>query len=179
MPYYVIIDLNSIEPRQSDGRSVGRVLTLGGEDDAVLPVFTSLDHFWAFVDEYYAEDASVQPTTFPMTPFRLAQMIKPLGGAGRLDTLVFNPVALSAGRWRNVGKPISVAHYCQFANEIRPGIEELASEEVARFGEPPPEFEAFKEVVLKDVMQRFKPQLKEVADNARARMEEWQDGDSS
>lgn len=168
MTYYPIIDLASIGPPNSDGGGEAAVLTLEAEDEVVLPVFTSLDRLWAFVDHYYTGEDSVQPSTFPIDPFRLAEMIGSLGQASRLGSLVFNPLVVSNGRWKRVGKLIPVAHYCRFISEIRPGVEELTQESKAKFGTPPLGSEAWEKI-----MKRSIPQLERLADSAGARVEEW------
>jgi hypothetical protein len=173
VPYYPIIDLTSMEPQDSEGGAEAEVLVLGGEDKVVLPVFTSLDRFWAFVDKHYAGDDSVRPSTFPMDPFRLAEMVGAMQLAGGLDALVFNPFVVSAEEWSSAIKPIPIAHYSRFIAEIRPGIEQLAQEAEARFGHLP-DSQSFNESI-----EWAKPRVHEVADNAGARMEEWQDSDDS
>jgi hypothetical protein len=111
VPYYPIIDLASRRPQASNEGVVAEMLTLGDEDEDVLPVLTSLARFWAFVDEYFAADDLLQPSTFPMDPFRLAEMIEPLGETSELSLLVLDPIAVSAGQWRSVNQPRPVAHY--------------------------------------------------------------------
>jgi hypothetical protein len=97
MPYYPIGDLASTAPKDSGGGYETDLLTLGGEDGSILPVFTSMNRFWAFVDVYLAGDDSVQPSTFPMDPFRLAEVMESLAEKDELSFLIFNPTALSPG----------------------------------------------------------------------------------
>jgi hypothetical protein len=172
VPYYMPIDLQSMEPQESrgDGKAKAEVLTLRGEDEALLPVFSSLPRFWAFVDEYFAQDDLVQPSTFPMDPFRLAEMIEQSGETREFDFLVFNPIAVSAGQWRSVKKPIPVAHYCRFMSELRPGAQQLAREFIARFGTPPPGSAAYEEAI-----EWYRPQIEGLSDSVAARVDEWWD----
>ena len=169
MPYYPIINLASIEPQATEGGAEAEVLVLGREDKVFLPVFTSLDRFWAFVDEHYAGDDSVRPSSIPMDPFRLAEMVGAMDQAGGLDALVFNPVVVSAEELRSEADPIPVAEYCRFIAEIRPDLEKLAQEAEAEFGHLP-DSESFKKS-----LEWMEPDIQEVVDNARARIEEWQD----
>jgi hypothetical protein len=167
VPYFAIVDLNSIGPQDSRGNASAEVLTLRGENGEVLPVFTSLNRFWDFVDKWYAADDPVHPTTFPMDPFRLAEMIEPPNEEG-VEALVFDPVLVSDGNWRSAAKPIPVADYCRFIKEIRPGINKLAKEAAAKFGHlPDPK-------AKKDAIDWIKSQAEEVGDNAGARIAEWE-----
>jgi hypothetical protein len=172
VPYYTVIDLQSMEPREPRGNGGARaeVLMLRGEDGDVFPVFTSLARFWAFVDEYFVGDDLVEPSTFPMDPFRLAEMIEQSGGTGGFCFLVFDPIAVSAGQWSSMKKPIPVAHYCRFISEIRPGIQQLTRECIARFGTPPPGSAAYEEA-----MEWYRPQIEGLADSVGARVNEWWD----
>jgi hypothetical protein len=115
MPYYPIVDLASMEPEDSGGGYKTNLLTLGGEAGTILPVFTSINRFWAFVDVYLAGDDSLEPSTFPIDPFRLAEKIEPSIETGELGFLVFNPTAVSPGQWSIERKPIPKAHYCRCA----------------------------------------------------------------
>lgn len=172
MPYYLPVNLRSMEPRESkgSGKATGELIMLGGEGEAVLPVFTSLARFWAFVDEYFAGDDSVRPSPFRMDPFKLAEVAEQVGAPGGFGFLVFNPTAVSAGQWNCVKKPIPVAHYCRFMSEIRPGIQEVVRESIARFGTAPPGFAADKEA-----MEWCRPRIEELSENAGARVDEWWD----
>jgi hypothetical protein len=169
VPYYPIINLASIEPQDSEGGAKAQLLYLRSEDEFILPVFTSLDRFWAFVDKYYAEDDSVQPSTFPVTPFRLAEMIGLMSQGGEQHTLIFNPVVVSAKEWRSTVKPIPAAEYCRFMTEISPDLEKLNREAEAKFCHLP-DSEA-----RKKSLEWVGTHIQEVVDNARARIEEWQD----
>ncbi len=170
MPYYLIVDLASMGPQGSGGGAEAELLTLEGEDGAILPVFTSEDRFWAFVDEYFAEDASFRPSTFPMDPFRLAEIIEPLVGASELGFLVFDPAAVSVGQWSSAEKATPVAHYCRFMSEIRPELIRLIGEGNARLGTAPPESSAYKEV-----MEWYRPKIERLAKSVGARVDEWWD----
>ncbi len=170
MPYFPIVDLASIGPQNPIGGVKAEILTLGGEDEAILPVFTSVGLFWAFVDEYFAEDDLLRPSTFPMDPFRLAEMLEPSGGTRGLSFLVFNPIAVSAGQWRSMKKPIPVEHFCHFMSKIRPGIQQVVRESEARFGPAPPGSAAYKEA-----MQWSIPQVERLSDNIGAQVDEWWD----
>lgn len=169
MPYYPIINRASIEPQDSEGGGTAEMMTLGSEDEVILPVFTSLDRFWAFVDKYYAGDDSVQPSTLPLTPFRLAEMVEPMSQGGKLDALILNPVMVSAGELWSAVDPIMVGEYCHFIAEIRPDLEKLAQEAEAKFCHLP-DSEASKKS-----LEWMDPHIQEAVDNARARMAEWQD----
>jgi SseB protein N-terminal domain len=169
VPYYPIVNLASIEPQDSDGGAKAQLLTLRSEDGVIFPVFTSLDRFWAFVDKYYAGDDSAQPSTFPLTPFRLAEMVGPTSQGVEIDALIFNPVVVSAGEWRSTVKSIPVAEYCRFMAEIRPDLEKLTQEAEAEFCHLP-DSESFKKS-----LEWAEPYIQEAVDNARARIEEWQD----
>ena len=173
MPYFVIVDLNSIGPQDSEGNASAEVLALRDKNGEVLPVFTSLNRFWAFVDKWYAGDDSVHPTTFPMDPFELAEMVGPMGESGLFDTLLFNPVAVSARKWKYKTKPIPLTHYCRFISEIRPGIEKVVQDGEVKFGDL-----SAPETHLK-VLRWSMPRLEELARNAGARVEEWEVRDDS
>jgi len=169
VPYYPIVNLASIEPQATEGGATAEMVTLGSEDEVTLPVFTSLDRFWAFVDKYYAGDDSVQPSTLPLTPFRLAEMIGPTSQGGKLDALIFNPVLVSAGELWSEVDPITVGEYCRLLAEVRPDLEKLAQETEAKFCHLP-DSEASKKC-----LEWMDPHIQEAVDNARARMAEWQD----
>jgi hypothetical protein len=47
-----------------------------------------MNRFWRFLDVYLAGDGSLQPSTFPIVPFQLAEKIEPLGEMGELGFLV-------------------------------------------------------------------------------------------
>lgn len=134
MPYYPIGDLASTAPKDSGGGYEADLLTLGGEDGFILPVFTEVNRFWAFVDVYLAGDDSIRPSTFPMDPFELAEKIEPSIETGELGFLVFNPTAISPGQWKTERDPIPVAHYCRFMSDIRPEIQQAVRESMDRFG---------------------------------------------
>lgn len=168
MPYYPIVDLATMEPRNPGGGCETELVTLRGEDEFVFPVFTSEARFWAFSDKYFAEDDPVRPSTFPMTPFRLAEMFGPLGDAGELGSMVFNPIAVSEGQWRSAKEPIPVAHFCRFITEIRPGIRRLNQESVARFGSAAPGSAAHEEA-----MDWLRPLIERLSESAGARVDEW------
>jgi hypothetical protein len=168
MPYYPIGDLASTAPKDSGGGYETDLLTLGGEDGFILPVFTSMNRFWAFVDVYLAGDDSIQPSTFPMDPFRLAEVMESLAEKGELSFLIFNTTALSPGVWSIESDPIPVAHYCRFMSEIRPGIRQAVRESEARFGPAAPGFAADQEA-----MEWLRPRIEALAESAGARVDEW------
>ena len=172
MPYYPIMDLSSMKKREGGGGELD-LLLLRREDGPILPVFTSLNRFWAFVDKYYARDDSVRPTTVPMDPFKLAGMVRSIGGETVLKALVFDPIALTGGKWRSAVKPAPISTYLRFMSEIRPEVEKLAKETEEKFGHLPDP------VAFDDSLRWSKPLLDEVADNAGARVEEWEVGDDS
>ena len=99
MRYYPIVDLASMEPEDSGGGYKTKFTTLGGEVGAILPVFIAVNRFWAFAEDYLTGDDSIQPCTFPIDPFRLAEKIEPAIETGELGLLVFNPTAVSLGQW--------------------------------------------------------------------------------
>jgi hypothetical protein len=168
VPLYPIGNLISTSPKDSGGGYETDLLTLGGEDGFILPVFTSINRFWAFVDVYLAGDDSIQPSTFPMDPFELAEKIERLEGAGELGFLVFNPTAVTSGQWSSVNDPIPVARYCRFMSEIRPGIQQAVRESVARFGSATPGSAAHKVA-----MEWLGPRIEWLAKSAGARVDEW------
>ncbi len=172
MPYFPIVDLNSIGPLDPEGKAVANILTIEDDDREVLPVFTSIDRFWAFADKRFAGDDFVRPSTYPIDPFRLADMLRELRETG-LDAVVFNPIALSGNEWRSAVKPIPVANYCRFASEIRPGIAKLAKEAEARFGHLPVQ------EALREAMKRNQLRIEEVVRNTAARIAEWEVTDDS
>jgi hypothetical protein len=170
VPYYPIIDWATMGPQNPGGGSVAEFVTLRGEDPLVFPVFTSMARFWAFADKYFAEDDPVWPSTFPMTPFRLAEMIEALGEAGAPSSLVFNPTAVSEGQWRSAKEPIPGAHFCRFITEIRPEVRRLNQEAIARFGVAPPGSPAYEEA-----MDWLWPEIGRMSESAGARVDEWWD----
>jgi hypothetical protein len=117
MPFYPIGNLASTAPKDSGRGYDTDLLMLGSEEGFILPVFTSVNRFWAFVDEYLAGDDSIQPSTFPMDWFWLAEVVESLAKDGDLGFLVFNPTAVSPGQWSVEGDPIPAAHYCRFVRE--------------------------------------------------------------
>lgn len=132
MPYYPIVDMASIGPRSAGGGAGAELVTLRGDDEVVLPLFTSDTRFWAFVDRYFAEDDPLRLSTVSLDPLRLAEMIEPLGEAGALGSLIFNPIAVSQGQSRSAKEPIPVAHFCRFIAEIRPEIQRLNQESIEK-----------------------------------------------
>ena len=168
VPYYPIIDLATMGPRDADGLSKAEMVTLRVEDEVYLPMFTSVARFWAFVDKYFAEDDRVQPTTIPIDPFSLAEMMDAVKGTAARDSLIFNPMAVCAGQWRSVIEPIPVARYCRFMSEIRPGIRQIVRESTARFGSAPPGTPAFAQA-----LECYRPRIEALSDSVGARVDEW------
>ena len=168
MSFYPIIDLASTEPEDFGGGYKTEFVTLESEDEAVLPMFTSVKRCKAFVDDYFARDDSIRPSTFPMDVFRLAEMIEPAIETGELGFLVFDPTAVSPGQWSIERDPILIAHYCRFASEIRPGIRQAVREAEARFGAAAPGSAAEKEA-----MEWLRPRIERLADTSGARVDEW------
>jgi hypothetical protein len=125
------------------------------------------------VDKWYAGDDSVHPTTFPIDPFRLAEIIKAPGEAGQIDAVVFNPFVVSSGEWRSAVEPIPVSNYCRFMAEIRPETERLAKETETKFGH------LSDPKTRKEAMEWVTPLAEDIADNARARIAEWEVGSDS
>jgi len=160
-----------MEPEDSGGGYKAKFMTLGGEAGAIVPVFTSVNRFWAFADDYLTSDDSIQPSTFPIDPFRLAEKLEPLERAGELGFLVFNPTAVSPGQWSIEREPIPIAHYCSFVSEIRPGIRQAVREAEARFGAA-----ALGSAAYKEAMEWLGPQIERLVDSAVAREDEWWGG---
>jgi hypothetical protein len=165
--YYPIGDLASMGPKDSGGGYETNLLTLGGEDEAFLPVFPSINRFWAFVHVYLAGDDSLEPSTFPMDPFELAEKIEPSIETGELGFLIFNPTTVSPGQWSIEREPIPIAHYCSFVSEIRPGIRQAVREAEARFGTAAPGSAAGKEA-----MEWLRPRIERLAESAGAQVDE-------
>lgn len=168
MPYYPIVDLASMEPEDSGGGYKTKFITLRGEAGAILPVFSSLNRFWAFADDYLTGDDSIEPSTFPIDPFRLAEKIEPSIEKGQQGFLVFNPTAVSPGLYSIEREPIPIAHYCRLVSEIRPGFRQAVREYEARFGVAAPGSAAEKEA-----MEWLRPRIERLADSAGARVNEW------
>jgi SseB protein N-terminal domain len=137
--FYIVTDLSSFGPADSEGNSMAEIHTLQHEGRTILPVFTFEASFWAYTEARYAGDDAVRPAPVPMDPFRLVEMITQLERLGGLDALVFNPSL------NGVGELVPVAEYCGFIENLRPRLEDAAREARERFGDPPPGSEAFKE----------------------------------
>jgi hypothetical protein len=168
VPLFPIIDLASMEPEDAGGGYKTEFMTLGGEDESILPVFTSMNRFWAFADDYLTGDDSIESSTFPIDPFRLAEIIEPWMEMGELGFLVFNPTAVSPGKFSSAREPIPAAHYCRFVGEIRPEIRRAARQAEAKFGPAIPGSAAEKKA-----MEWLGPRLEGLADSAGARVDEW------
>jgi len=168
MPYYPLIDLASMEPEDSGGGYKTNLLTLGGEDGFILPVFSSMNRFWAFADDYLTGDESIEPSTFPIDPFRLAEMIEPWMEKGELRFLVVNPTAVSRGQWSIEREPIPIAHYCRLVSEIRPGFRQAVREAEARFGAG-----ATGSAVHSEAKEWLKPRIERLIDSAVPIVDEW------
>ncbi len=163
--YYLPVDLLSHED------ATGRVnILLCG--DGVLLVFTSLGSFWSFVDVYYAGKAG-RPGPLKQTPPELADTVGDLR-AGGLRRLVFNPVAVSAGRWTSIAPPVPADSYLRFIAAIRPRAEKLSSEATSRFAGRP----ASPQTLL-DLMRWSAPRVGKMLADVRALVEEWEVGDDS
>lgn len=139
MSFYVVTDLNSFGPADSEGKRMAKLHTLEYEDRTILPVFTFEASFWAYVDARYAGDDSARPAPVPMDPFRLAEVVASIAQTEGLDALVFNPGP------NGEGTLVPVAEYGDFMEEVRPRLENAVREGRERFGDPPPGSEAFKE----------------------------------
>jgi hypothetical protein len=171
VPLFPIIDMASMKPESSGGGYKTEFVGLEGEAGGVLPGFTSANRCKCFVDGYFARDGITQPSTFPMDVFRLAAMIEPWIETGGLGFLVFDPLALSPGKWSSPREPIPAAHYCRFVSEIGPGIDQTVRESEARFGTHVPG-----SVSEKEAMRRLMPRLERLADSAGVRVDEWWEG---
>ncbi len=163
--YYVPVDLLSHEDE------TGRVdILLCG--DGVLPVFTSLGSFWRFVDVYYAGEIA-RPGPLKQTPPELADTVEDLR-AGGLRRLVFDPVAVSAGRWTSIAPPVPAGSYLRFIGAICPGAEKLSSEATSRFAGR----RASPQTLL-DLMRWSAPRVGKMLADVRALVEEWEVQDDS
>jgi hypothetical protein len=167
VPFYAVLDHLSMEPQES-GKTQADLLILRSEDGDHLPMFTSMALFCEFVDDYFDGDDSIEPSPFPMDPFYLAEVMASLAENDELGFLIFNPTAHSAGVWSIERDPIPVAHYCRFASEIRPGIQQAVREYVARFGTATPGSAADKEA-----MEWLRPRIERLTESAGTGVDEW------
>ena len=171
MPYYPIVDLASMQPEDSGGGYKTKFIILGGENGFILPVFSSVNRFWAFADDYLTDDDSIEPSTFPIDPFRLADMSEPSIETGELGFLVFNPTAGPPGQYSIEREPIPIAHYCRLVSEIRPGFRQAVREAEARFGATPPGC-----AVDREAIEWLRPRIERLIDSAVPIVDEWWEG---
>jgi hypothetical protein len=170
MAYYVMMDPPNEKARNP--RTLGELLTVENYlGDPVLPLFTDYVSLRSFARVYYAREGRVEPTPLWMYPFQMAQMVEPMKEAGRLEYVVFNPLSASAGKWRSRRGPVSVRKFCRFIREIRPEIKNLGKELVDTGVHGPED--------IKGSLQRLRPQIEKLAQDAGARTEEWEVEDES
>lgn len=84
----------------------------------VLPVFTSEEPFYDFVNAYVPEGGPVRPVAFSLDPLKLANIVSQLQAKGGLESLVFNPSAVRDGRWGEPQIPIPARAYLRFISEL-------------------------------------------------------------
>ena len=165
MAYYV--PLNTAAVRIGEGRKAEiEAVILEHESGSVLPVFTSGERFARFFGRASGESGRILPLA--TYPFGLAEMAARMEARDEICALAFNPEWTAPEVWRPAREPIPVWDFVRFTREIRPEIEKLSAETAANFGPAAPGTEAFARAIRADL-----PQIIEIADNAAARISEW------
>lgn len=168
MSLYVIVNDPSSDPHASTDVKV-RIY-----DSDILPVFNSLETLQEFVAFQHSADEPIQPTPFEIDAFELAVKVEMLGATAGLKFLIFDPVAAFEGRWVGPEKPISVNFYCRDMLEAVRGVKRLFAEGEAKLGDRASTPEGREELLVWCVLQAEK-----IADDARARAEEWENQDDA
>ena len=158
MAFYTMMDAASLEELPDGTGKIGLPMLSDGEGKEVMPVFTSEERFWAYVDEKGVEDG-IRLFPMPWDVFELARWLKPLGESGQIERLVLDPFVVGED-WGSPGSVGSVKEVCLFLEKFHPKAQRLTREGLARFGNAPEAAEK--------IMEWAKPSIREQAGNLRA-----------
>jgi hypothetical protein len=167
---YVIGDASIFENSRPQPSTAVAVIVY---DDDVLPVFSSRDFAQDFIKTHHSAEEPTSPMPFEIDPIKLAVMVG--GPQHRRLSMVFDPVAASAGRWTSAKKPMSVSAYRRYILELARGVKKLFAEgrkNLEGSGLNPEKREEL--LAVWGILQAEK-----VATDARARVGEWQIEDGS
>ncbi len=103
--------------------------------DDVLPVFTSPQSLWEFVQAWHSEQNPIRATPLEVDPITLATMAEEFEATAGLKWLVFDPRISSRGWWILPQDPVSVNVYCRYILELALATKELFAEGRARFAD--------------------------------------------
>jgi len=160
MLLYFVANAVTSEP---DGRRIVQCTYYG---DNLLPVFTSPESLWCFLE---ASAAKMQEPDHRVcvvnNPFELAELVGSFEANG-LEFLFFDPLSSPDGDLWTWGNPIPASEYRASIEEIRPQFEKLGAEAVAQFCRP-------SHLEAEPFVRWRTTRVEEIASDLRARMEEW------
>ncbi len=170
--YFVAVD-EKAERRGPGGPAAfdWRTLDAGG----VLPAFSSLELFLNFVHTYYAGEGEALPVHLKIDAFGLSRVLEHLKPVGVVSVAI-DPVATAAGEWADPWETMTAAYYRRLVEEMRPGLEGLFAEAVARLGASG-DWRTPQNV--REVQRWCAPRIEGVAKDAHARAQEWETNEGS
>ena len=140
------------------------------EEGSILPALTSLELFLDFVQTYYAGEGSTVPVHLNLKAFELADVLESLEPEG-VESVAIDPVSNRAGQWSDPWETMSAEYFRRLAEEMRPGLDRLFAEVVAKLGYSE-DWEAPQN--LRKVKRLSALRVEEVVKDAHARIQEWE-----
>ncbi len=130
MEFYGIANTQGVRPIMKDlGKGLPDLLALGHRGE-ILPVFGTDNKLQAFVHRHPSLRAdrarSVEPTLLGASFIELAELISPVVQAGKVETLIFDPVLNADGAW--VGETLNwpAERFCDFMILVRSTVTDIA-----------------------------------------------------
>ncbi len=143
--------------------------------DDVLPVFTSPQSLWEFVQAWHSEQNPIRATPLEVDPITLATMAEEFEATAGLKWLIFDPRISSRGWWILPKDPISASSYCREIVELARGVKKMFAEGRATLADECSSPEELNKIVAVWVAL----QAEKVDADARARAKEWEIEDDS
>lgn len=159
MAWYVVFDALTIKDLPSGGGSV-RIHTLrDGKGTAVVPLFTSEERYWNFIEEYEFDGTSMKLFPMPFDIFRLGELLRQLGESEERHLVAVDPFVVGDD-WETLARLCSVEEFCLFLEKFHPVARGLVEQGLAKFGDAPEEAER--------IMGWMQPQLNEKVGDVHA-----------
>ena len=163
--YYVIADEKAEDQTSGWDRALHSLTLDGG---GTLAAFTSLEKAQEFIEAYYAEELQGLLIPLEVNAFELANAIAELEREG-LRTLVFDPVATSAGRWADPRETMTSSYYLSFAGLMYESLGRLFENAAAKAGDWRNNRQD-----LQEVIDSCAPHVDEVIADSHALVQEWE-----
>jgi hypothetical protein len=152
MAWYVMFDALSIEDLPSGGGNVGMQRLRDSRGTAVVPLFTTEERYWNFIEECEFDGTSMKPFPMPFDIFRLGELLRPLAESEERHLVAVDPFVVGED-WESLARLCSVEEFCLFLKKFHPVAKGLAEEGLAEFGDAPEQAEK--------IMNWMQPQLNE------------------